>query len=170
MAADDLRLDNAAALLAALENPSPERIAAQLAALHRRLAAPELEALRELMLLWALRVAEQRIDLDFGMEDMAQTDGLQESGELEAFYAARARAWQDKYRAEGRAQGITAERNLLLRQAARKFDTGTSDRLASLLSRIDDPEDLAEVGDHIIECASGDELMARASEIAGSDS
>ena len=138
VAADDLRLDNAAAPLAALENPSPERIAAQLAALHRRLGAPELGALRELMLLWALQVAEQRIDLDLGMEDMAQADRLHESGELEAFYAARARAWQDKYRAEGRAEGmergIAAERDLLLRLAARKFDARTSERLEPAVS------------------------------------
>ena len=45
--ADDLRHDNAAALLAGLENPSPERIAEQLAALHRRLGARELAPLAE---------------------------------------------------------------------------------------------------------------------------
>ena len=39
LAADDLRMDNAAALLAGLENPSLERVAAQVAALRRRLDA-----------------------------------------------------------------------------------------------------------------------------------
>ena len=53
--ADDLRHDNAAALLAGLENPSPERIAEQLAALHRRLGAHELAPLRNVMLRWARR-------------------------------------------------------------------------------------------------------------------
>ena len=51
--------------------------------------------------------------------------------------------------------------DLLRRLAARKFDAGTAERLAGLLARIDDPERLAEAGDWIIECASGDELIGR---------
>ena len=39
---------------------------------------------------------------------------------------------------------------------------------AVVLSRIDDPERLAETGDWIIECASADELIARVGDIAGS--
>ena len=105
---------------------------------------------------------------------MAEVDRLHESGELEVFFTERALAEQDKYRAEGRAEGlergIAAERDLLRRQAARKFDAGTAERLAGLLSRIDDPERLAEAGDWIIECASGDELIARVGDIAGSGS
>ena len=117
---------------------------------------------------------------------MAEVDRLHESGELEVFFTERALAEQDKYRAEGRAegieqgieqgiergieQGIAAERDLLRRLAARKFDAGTAERLAGLLSRIDDPERLAETGDWIIECASGDELIARVGDIAGSGS
>ena len=96
------------------------------------------------------------------------------------FFTERALAEREKLRSEGRAegieqgiergieQGIAAERDLLRRQAARKFDAGTAERLAGLLSRIDDPEHLAETGDWIIECASGDELIARVGDIAGS--
>ena len=101
---------------------------------------------------------------------MAEVDRLHESGELEVFFTERALAEQNKYRAEGRAEGIAAERDLLRRQAARKFDAGTAERLAGLLARIDDPERLAEAGDWIIECASGDELIARVGDIAGSGS
>ena len=86
---------------------------------------------------------------------------------------------REKLRSEGRAegiergiergleQGIAAERDLLRRLATRKFDAGTAERLAGLLSRIDDPEGLAEAGDWIIECASGDELIDRFGDIAG---
>ena len=169
VAADDLRHDNAAALLAALENPSPSRIAGQVTALHRRLSAHELAALREVMLLWAQQVAKRRIDLNLGIRDMAEMDRLHESGDLEAYYAARLRAWQDEYRAEGRAQGIergieqglAAERDLLRRLAARKFGAGTAERLASLLAPIGDTRRLAEVGDWIIDCTTGDDLIAR---------
>ena len=167
--ADDLRHDNAAALLAALENPSPSRIAGQVTALHRRLRAPELAPLREVMLLWAQQVAKRRIDLNLGIRDMAEMDRLHESGDLEAYYTARLRAWQDEYRAEGRAQGIergieqgiAAERALLRRLAARKFGAGTAERLASLLAPIGDTRRLAEVGDWIIDCTTGDDLIAR---------
>ena len=82
--ADDLRHDNAAALLAGLENPSPSRIAGQVTALHRRLRAPELAPLREVMLLWAQQVARRRIGLDLEIRDMAEMDRLHESGDLEA--------------------------------------------------------------------------------------
>ena len=88
--ADDLRMDNAAALLAGLENPSLERVAAQVAALRRRLDARELKPLRELMLLWAQRVSRRRLNLDLGIEDMAELDRLHESGELEVFFTERA--------------------------------------------------------------------------------
>ena len=163
--ADDLRDDNAAALLAGLENPSLERIAAQMTALRRRLSAHELAALREVMLLWAQQVARRRIGLDLEIRDMAQVERLHESGDLEEYFAVRVRAWQDEYRAEGRAegieQGIAAERDLLRRQAARKFGAGTAERLAGLLAKIGDTRRLAEVGDWIIDCTTGDDLISR---------
>ena len=158
--ADDLRHDNAAALLAGLENPSPERIAGQLAALHRRLGARELAPLRDVMLRWARWVARRRLELDLEIDDM-QTERLDEPDDLEAYYAARLRAWQDEYRAEGRAEGIAAERELLCRLAMRKFDAGTAERLSDLLAGVGDTRRLAEVGDWIIDCATGDDLIAR---------
>ena len=169
VAADDLRHDNAAALLAGLENPSLERIAAQMTALRRRLSAHELAALREVMLLWAQQVARRRIGLDLEIRDMAQVERLHESGDLEEYFAVRVRAWQDEYRAEGRAegieqgieQGLAAERDLLRRQAARKFGAGTAERLAGLLAKIGDSHRLAEVGDWTIDCTTGDDLISR---------
>ena len=104
--ADDLRMDNAAALLAGLENPSLERIAAQLAALRRRLDARELKPLRELMLLWAQRVSRRRLNLDLGIEDMAELDRLHESGDLEVFFTERALAEREKLRSEGRGLAV----------------------------------------------------------------
>ena len=183
--ADDLRHDNAAALLAGLENPSPERIAGQLAALHRRLGARELAPLRDVMLRWARHVARRRIGLDLEIRDMAELERLDESDDLEAYYAERRRAWQDQYRAEGRAegiaqgvergreqgfeQGLAAERELLCRLAMRKFGAGTAERLAGLLARIGDTRRLAEVGDWIIDCATGADLIARFGNGAGTD-
>ena len=181
VAADDLRHDNAAALLAGLCNPSLERIAAEVAALRARLDAPELRPLLEVVLLWARQTARQLIDFDLGADDMAEVDRLHESGELEEYFAARRRAYQERYRAEGMARGIergieqgiergieqgierglSSERELLRRQAARKFDQDTAARLTGLMAEIGDADALARVGDWIIDCATGDELIAR---------
>ena len=174
MAADDLPMDNAAALLAGLENPSLDHIAAQVAALRRRLDAPELEPLREVMLLWAQRVARRRLKLDLGISNMAEMDRLHESGELETFFTARAQAERDRLRAEGLAEGIerglAAERGLLRRQAERKFGTAASERLALVLKEVDDPERLAETGDWIIECTTWESLIARLTDVFGGES
>ena len=51
VAADDLRQDNAAALLAELCNPTLQRIPAQVAALRARIDAPALRELLEIVLL-----------------------------------------------------------------------------------------------------------------------
>ena len=105
---------------------------------------------------------------DLGIDDMAEVDRLHESGELEEFFATRRRAYQDRYRAEGVArgiergieQGLAAERELLRRQAARKFGAGTAGRLAGLLAGVGDADQLAQAGDWIIDCATGEELIA----------
>ena len=49
---------------------------------------------------------------------------------------------------------------MLLRQAARKFDAGTAASLEALLTGIDDTHRLDEIGDHLIDSASGDELLS----------
>ena len=171
---EDLRDDNAAALLAGVENQWQERIPAQLAALRRRLDAPELAPLREVILRWAQHLTKHRSDgLDLGIGDMAEIDRMHESGELEGYFAERVRVVRDRYRAEGRAEGIergierglerglAAERGLLCRQAARKFGGGTAERLAGLLAHVGDTGRLAQVGDWIIDCATGEDLIGR---------
>ena len=176
---EDLRRDNAAALLAGLENLWRERIPAQLAALRARLDGPELAPLRGVMFRWVQHLAKQRNRLDLGMEDMAEIDRMHESGETEAYFAARLRAWQDEYRAEGRAEGraqgieqglergLSAERELLSRQARRKFGADTAQRLAGLLATVDDTDRLVQVGEWIIDCETGERLIARFGNGAG---
>ena len=83
--------------------------------------------------------------------------------------AERVKEWTEEWLRQGREQGIergrAEERALLCRQAARKFDTETAERLSGLLDRLTDPEHLAEAGDWIIECGTGAELLARAERI-----
>ena len=141
-----------------------EHLAEDAARLRARLDDPELRPLLEIVLLWAQRTAQRLMNFDLGADDMAVVDRLHESGELEAYFAARRRAYQDQFRAEGIEQGLSAERDLLRRQAARKFDSRTAERLAELLADIASSEGLADVGDLVIDCATGEELIARLSD------
>ena len=100
---------------------------------------------------------------------MAEVDRLHESGELEAYFAQRRRAYQEQYRKEGLAQGleqgkahgIAAERTLLQRLASRKFGAGADARLTPLLADIGNTDTLAAIGEWIIDCDTFEELVAR---------
>ena len=79
--------------------------------------------------------------------------------------AESAKEWTEQWLREGREEGLergrAEERALLRRLAARKFDAETAERLSGLLERLTDPERLAEVGDSIIECGTGADLLER---------
>ena len=66
----------------------------------------------------------------------------------------------------GLERGRAEERALLCRQASRRFGAETGERLSGLLARLTDPERLAEVGDWVIECGTGAELLDRAGRLA----
>ena len=182
---EDLRRDNAASLLAGLETLELETAEERLGAFHMRLCAPELEELREVMLAWAARQTRRRLGVELG--DIMELNRLREPEEIDAYYGTRVHAWKEEYRAEGRAQGIeqgiergleqgieqglerglVAERALLCRLAARKFGAGTVERLADLLAPFDDTARLAQVGEWIIDCETGERLIARFGNGAG---
>ena len=67
-------------------------------------------------------------------------------------------------RAETLEQGLERERALLSRQAGRKFGADAGARLAALLAGVADTDRLAEIGDLVVDCADGAELLARARE------
>ena len=87
--------------------------------------------------------------------------------------AERVQEWIEQWIREGREQGLeqgheqglergrAEERVLLCRQASRKFGAETGERLSGPLARLTGPEQLAEVGDWIIECGTGAELLER---------
>ena len=95
-----------------------------------------------------------------------------------AMLAERVKEWTEQWLREGREQGLelglergiergrAEERALLCRQASRKFDAETAERLSGLLDRLSNPERLAEVGDWIIECRTGADLLDRAGRIS----
>ena len=60
----------------------------------------------------------------------------------------------------GLVQGLAAERELLRRQTARKFGAAASDALIRHLADISDPDRLAGIGERIVDCRTGAELLA----------
>ena len=59
----------------------------------------------------------------------------------------------------GEKRGLAAERELLRRMAARKFGAAAGDALARHLASISDPDRLAGIGERIVDCGTGVELL-----------
>ena len=62
-------------------------------------------------------------------------------------------------RTEGKAEGTAHERAMLARQAARRFGAGFGRRLGAALREVSDPVELDRIGDLIVDCATGEELL-----------
>ncbi len=80
---------------------------------------------------------------------------------VEEKVAERAAERHEQGLALGLERGLRHERAMLSRQAARKFGGETAARLEALLERIDDPERFVRIGEDVIDCATGAELLAR---------
>ena len=109
---------------------------------------PEHARLREAFREWVLGAAES-----WGIADevLEQVKSLKEAGMIYAGVEEQ----KEQAHLEGRA-------TLVCRQARLKFGARTAERLARLLDDIADPEAIARIGDQIIECGTGEELLARA--------
>ena len=80
-----------------------------------------------------------------------------------------AKEWPRQWLEEGRAKNqVEGQAQMMHRIAARKFDRATADRLAERLAGIDDSEQVAEIGEWIIECESGEELLGRVERVSAS--
>ncbi|MCB1777441.1 MAG: hypothetical protein KDI50_08390, partial [Candidatus Competibacteraceae bacterium] len=93
----------------------------------------------------------------------------------------RVQQWQQEWRAEGLAEGraegrteglaeglekglekgLQNERSTLLRQAHLRFGAEIATALTPLLERVTDPEQLTQIGEWIILCATGAALLER---------
>ena len=74
---------------------------------------------------------------------------------------ARIRAWRDELIEQGLEEGRADERALLCRLAARRFGGETAQRLSGLLEGLKAADELAAVGDWIVDCETGADLLAR---------
>ncbi len=158
--------DNLVSALIALEaSASPAEAAAATDRLIDLLTRHDDEALIEAFSAWV------EVLLRPGAHSCTTPDPLTRLKEVRTMLAEKVQEWtrewvqqgraegREQGRTEGREQGRAAERSLLHRQAARKFDTTTADRLATAIADVSDPERLSKVGESIIDCRTGSELL-----------
>ncbi len=178
---DDLPRRNLVSALVALENSrSAEELPGLLAALSDWVGGSGEDELRRAFAEWVRQVV---VPGRYGGVALPVVQTLEGGGSM---LAESVKEWTEQWLREGREQGLeqglergreqgleqgreqglergrAEERALLCRQAARKFDAETAERLSGMLGRLTDPERLAEVGDWIIECGTGTDLLTRA--------
>ena len=168
--AERLPAGNLVSLVMAAEGMSgPGEAADLLEDALRLLSSAEREQLRETFLSWfRLLLGRAGVDLEF-LEDRAMMERMARSGELRTTLEERFQALHDAYRAEGVERGLERglerelqrERQLLVRQVGRKFGTDVAEPVSGLLAGIGDPDRLQDVGEWIVDCNAGSELLAR---------
>ena len=181
---DDWPAENRVAATVRLQRSgsSRELLLARLREEMERFPGAENEAFRRALYAWAKALEADRtgggLELP-SFDEMERAEGIEMTTLLEANlnrWDARVRAEirteiqaeiQAEIRAEIHAETIERERveegRRLGRQAALKFDAQTAERLSVLLEGMTVREDLDQVSDWIIECATGEELLSRVS-------
>ena len=169
---DDLPRHNLVSALVGLENSrSPEELARLIDALLDWVRGPGEGEIKRAFEEWIARVLLPR---RFGPETRSLVPALEE---VRTMLAERVKEWVRPWLEEGLEQGLeqgreqgleqgieqgrAEERTLLCRLAARKFGEETAGRLSELLDGLTAPGPLAEVGDWIIDCDSGEDLIDR---------
>ena len=164
---DDLPLMNRMAAFHRLHaSASPKALFDELRSAFGWMGGEEVEV-RQALLDWAVHVV---LDGRFPEADAGEFAGLEEELEM---LEGRAERWEREWlaqgkeegkaqgRAEGKAQVVAHERGLLCRQAGRRFGANAGEQLAAALAGVSDLARLDQVGDLIVDCGTGEELMER---------
>ncbi len=136
--------------------------------LRAKLSDPRDTALRRVFLDWVRQLAE-RLAPSGGELPLPQT-----LEELKMTLVERVAEWPKQWLQEGIEQGVkqgieqglAQQRALLRRQAALRFGAETASGVSRAVERIADPERLASAGDWIVRADTGDELVARLTQLA----
>ena len=172
--ADDLPARNMVSALIGLENSrTPGELERWLDALLDWVRGPGERELKRAFGAWIRRVLLAHRFPGTVLEREAELEEVRTM--LEEQVREWTQQWYEEGREEGRQegrergieQGRAEERALLCRMTARKFDAATAERLSGVLNGLADPERLAEVGEWIIECETGADLLDRAENDTG---
>ena len=155
---DDLPRSNLVSAVVRLENSrTPADLRRVVDALVEWLPGPGQQEIKRSFGEWIRLVFAQR-----GL-DVSELPSRPQLEEVQTMLADRVKEWFDEAEEKGIERGRAEERALLCRQALRKFDAETAERLAGLLDRVANPDGLAEIGESIIECDTGAGLLDCAS-------
>ncbi len=172
--------DNRQAALIHLESASGDDVPRLLAEAFQRWRGPESAGLRRGFHARAGHLLRRR---GLALPPLADYERMlaQEKGarEMTTLMEARLQEWHDNAIAQGVRQGVRqglrqgirqgvqqGQADLLRRLVERRFDGETARRLSALLDGAD-ADRLIEVGDWIVECGSGDELLERLRQASG---
>ena len=149
----------------ALENASAEDLPAAMAAVAGWLKAEGELELAESFAMWIEGVLEPHLDVRLPsltrmMEEPPMLAETLDEWAEEKFQLGRLEGIEHG-RAEGVARGRAEGVALLLRQANRRFGADVGQALAELIKGMDDADRLMEVGDLVVDCATGRELLDR---------
>ena len=139
----------------ALASGDPKRLVSAV----RAVAGMKHEPLRRTLLEW-VRQLDERYGLGLGK----RLEEWRAMGSLDTFDARLLETvdgWTKDWFEQGVEHGLAEERALLVRLATRRFGAETGERLSALLAGVNDPARLGEVGDGIVDCATGAELLGR---------
>ena len=133
-------------------------------ALQVTLSDPRETELRRVFLDWVQQTATRVAPPGEGLPPVRTLE------ELQMTLVERAAEWPKQWLQEGVKQGVEQglahERALLCRQAALRFGTEAAAPVSEAVERIADPEGLAAAGEWIVRADSGDELVARLTQLA----
>ena len=157
-----------AATLRLQRSAAPDELWPRLSAESRRFPGRAQRAFREALHAWAkaMWANETGAEAAFPSFEELEQEKQEMATILQAHWANLRAAERESGLVQGRELGRADERIRLRRQAALKFGPAAADRLADHLAGLTTREDLDRVGDWIIECESGDELLLRLQSIA----
>ena len=162
---------NVVSWIASLElDPSPDNVSRVVHRVLERYPGAKHARLRDAFREWVLGAAAS---WGIGEEVLAEVQSLKEAEmiyagveELKEQYRERRERAHMEGRAKGRAEGRAT---MVCRQARLKFGAETAEQLSRLIEGIADPEQIARIGDRIIECGTGAELLTRVRHTVGPD-
>ena len=155
---DDLPGSNLMAAVIALEQSrSPADLVRVVDTLRERLRDSDDAELRRAFAEWGWRLA-RRLVPEEGEEPLPVRTTLED---VRMTLEERVAQWPKQWIQEGLEQGLEHERALLLRQTTSRFGPDTAEHLSGTLARIADPDRLADIGDWLVRCDTGEEFLAR---------
>ena len=171
--------NRSAATLRLQAERTPEGVLGRLRKEWARFPGEADRVVREALYAWAGALLGHMAGAESALPSVDELEGLERlerptgGKEMATVSEARLGKWFDEVRAEhvalgvkqGMAEGIERERARWLarlrRHAAIKFGAGTAERLAALLGAAVAAEQMERVGDWIVECDHGEDLLAR---------